>query len=207
MARLLVVRAHPLTSKVSNSMRLTDEFVRIYRETHPDDDITDLTLYNVAIPGIDLDLLNAWKQLRAGVPFVHLHEAEQNKATLFDHYTEQFLGASKIVVANPLWNLQVPTRLKAWIDTICVAGRTFRYNETGGAVGLVQNKRALHIQTAGGIFSSQDPASAYLRTVFGFIGVTDYQQITAEGMDHDPANAETIVDDAMRRVRELAASF
>jgi len=207
MAKLLVVRAHPLTSEVSNSMKLTDEFVRVYRDANPDDDVIDFNLYSVAIPEIDLDLLSGWKQLSAGTPFVHLHPSEQNKVTLFAQYTEQFLGADKVVVANPLWNLQVPTRLKAWIDTICVAGKTFEYTETGEAVGLVRGKKALHIQTAGGIFGGQDPACTYMRTMFEFVGVGDFHQITAEGMDHDPANADAIIADAMARVAQLAATF
>src|ERR1019366_3144760 len=123
MAKLLVVRAHPLTSEFSRSMQLADEFVRVYSQTHPDDDVLDLNLYNRAVPEIDLDLLSAWKKIGSGTPFAHLDQAEQLKATLFDGYTSQFLNVDKIVVANPLWNLNVPTRLKAWIDMIAVAGQ------------------------------------------------------------------------------------
>lgn len=207
MTKLLAVRAHPLTSESSRSMRLIDEFIRVYAESHPDDDIVELRLYDVAIPEIDLDLLNGWKKLRAGTPFVHLHEAEQNKVTLFDHYTSQFLDADKIVVANPLWNLQVPTRLKAWIDTVTVAGKTFRYNEKGEPVGLTEGKKALHIQAAGGVFASQDPASAYIKTIFTFLGVSDFHQVAAEGMDHDPARADDIIAAALADVASVARDF
>lgn len=207
MTRLLVVRAHPLDAGTSRTMRLTDEFVAGYRAAHPDHAVTDLHLYEVAIPEIDLDLLNGWRSLRAGTPFVHLDQVEQVKITLFNHYTEQFMEADKVVIANPLWNLQVPTRLKAWIDTVSVAGVTFKYNEAGEGVGLVRGKRALHIQTAGGVFNGQDPASAYVRTIFAFLGVEDFHEVHAEGMDHDPANADRIMDAASRRVAELAQQF
>jgi FMN-dependent NADH-azoreductase len=207
MAKLLVVRAHPLTAESSRSMQLTDEFVRVYRQTHPDDDVLDLNLYARAVPEIDLDLLSAWTKLGAGTPFVHLDEAEQLKLTLFDGYTSQFLNVDKVVVANPLWNLNVPTRLKAWIDTIAVAGQTFRYTQDGVAVGLVHGKRAVHIQTSGGVFGGLDPASLYIKTIFTFLGVEDFQQVFAEGMDHDPEHAAEIVGAAMDRVREVAASF
>lgn len=207
MAKLLVIRAHPLTSENSRSMRLTDEFVKTYKETHPDDDVLEQSLYNIAIPEIDLDLFSAWNKLREGVPFVRLHEAEQTKSTLFEGYTTQFLNMDKIVIANPLWNLQVPTRLKAWIDCICVAGKTFKYSETGEAVGLVTGKKALHIQTNGGVYNGQDPASQYVRTMLGFIGVTDFQAIAAEGMDHDPARAGEIMDAAFAEVRAAAETF
>lgn len=207
MSKLLVIRAHPLTSEASKSMRLGDEFLAAYTAAHPDDDIIDQNLYNVAIPEIDLDLFSAWGKLREGMPFVRLNEAEQNKITLFDGYTTQFLNMDKIVVVNPLWNLQVPTRLKAWIDCICVAGKTFKYNESGEAVGLVTGKKALHIQTAGGFFNSEDPASHYLRTMLGFIGIGDYQEVAAEGMDHDPVHADDIMAAAIAKVREVAATF
>ncbi|WP_075891021.1 FMN-dependent NADH-azoreductase [Actinomyces provencensis] len=207
MTRLLVVRAHPLDAGTSRTMRLTDEFVAAYRAAHPEDSVTDLHLYEVAIPEIDLDLLNGWHSLRSGTPFVHLDQVEQVKITLFNHYTEQFMESDKVVIANPLWNLQVPTRLKAWIDTISVAGVTFKYNASGEGVGLVRGKRALHIQTAGGVFNGQDPASAYVSTLFAFLGVDDFHEVHAEGMDHDPANADEIMATASRRVAELAREF
>ncbi len=207
MAKLLVVRAHPLTSEFSRSMQLTDEFVRVYAAAHPGDDVLDLNLYGRAVPEIDLDLLSAWKKLGSGVPFAHLDQPEQLTVTLFDGYTSQFLNVDKIVVANPLWNLNVPTRLKAWIDTIAVAGQTFRYTEDGIAIGLVRGKKAVHIQTSGGVFEGLDPASLYVRTIFTFLGVEDYQQIVAEGMDHDPEHAGEIVAAAIARVRAVAATF
>lgn len=207
MAKLLVVRAHPLTSEFSRSMQLTDEFVRVYVQTHPDDDVLELDLYDRAVPEIDLDLLSAWKKLGSGVPFAHLDQAEQIKVTLFDGYTSQFLNVDRIVVANPLWNLNVPTRLKAWIDTISVAGQTFRYTDDGVAVGLVHGKKAVHIQTSGGVFEGLDPASMYVKTIFTFLGVEDFQQVFAEGMDHDPEHAGEIVAAALARVREIAAGF
>ena len=207
MAKLLVVRAHPLTSEFSRSMQLTDEFVRAYAETHPGDDVLDLNLYDRAVPEIDLDLLSARQKLGSGVPFGHLDQREQLKVTLFDGYTSQFLNVDKIVVANPLWNLNVPTRLKAWIDTIAVAGQTFRYTEDGVAVGLVHGKRAVHIQTSGGVFEGLDPASLYVKTIFTFLGVEDFQQVFAEGMDHDPEHAGEIVAVALERVRDVAAAF
>ncbi len=207
MAKLLVVRAHPLTSEFSRSMQLTDEFVGAYGRSHPGDDVIDINLYNRAVPEIDIDLLSAWQKLGAGTPFAHLLSPEQMKATLFESYTTQFLNVDKVVVANPLWNLQVPTRLKAWIDTISVAGRTFTYTEDGVAMGLVRGKKAVHIQTSGGVFGGLDPASLYVRSIFTFLGVEDFTQITAEGMDHDPEHAGEIVAAAQARVAEVAAAF
>jgi len=207
MSRLLVVRAHPLNATSSRTMRLTDEFVRAYGAAHPDDEITQLPLFELAVPEIDLDLLNAWRELAAGTPFAHLTLNEQAKVTLFKGYTTQFMANDKIVIANPLWNLQVPTRLKAWLDTTCVADVSFRYNAAGEAEGLVHDKKALHIQTSGGNFAHLDPASVYVRSLLQFMGLTDLTDISAEGMDHDPDHAEDILDDAARRLVEFAKIF
>ncbi|RTE49220.1 NAD(P)H-dependent oxidoreductase [Actinobaculum sp. 352] len=207
MARVLIVRSHPLDARASRTMRLTAIFEEEYRKHHPKDEITNLNLYEVAIPEIDLDLLNGWNELGEGVPFIHLSIAEQAKITLFKHYTEQFVAADKVVIANPLWNLQVPTRLKAWIDTINVVGVTFRYNDDGTAISLVPGKKILHIQTAGGIFRGADPANQYLRTIFGFLGVQSFEEIVAEGMDFDPEHAEEIMNEAAERALLLGQSF
>lgn len=206
MERVLVIRAHPLESNQSRSMTMTDAFVEKYQELHPDAQIVQTRLYETAIPEIDLDMLTGWKELQGGEHFSHLTNAQQNKLTLFNGYTQRFLEADVVVIANPLWNLSVPTRLKAWIDTVVVAGKTFRYLDTGEAVGLVPGKKVVHLQASGGIFGAQDPACQYIRGVFGFLGC-DVTEVTAEGMDHEPHRAEEIMEDALRRVREAAESL
>lgn len=200
--KLLVVRAHPLTSDRSRSMQLADGFVAGFREAHPDALIEDINLYNAAVPEIDVDLLVGWETLRGGEPFVHLPEIQQAKLTLFEQYTRQFIGADVVVVANPLWNMSVPTRLKAWIDTVCRAGVTFKYNAEGRAVGLAGGKRVIHLQASGGYFGGKDPACTYLRAVFKFLGC-DYDELAAEGMDHDPERADEIMAEAIAQATQL----
>lgn len=201
--RTLIIRAHPFEANNSRSMELTDAFVEAFKEAHPDAQVQELRLYDVAIPEIDLDLLTGWSSLGAGEHFAHLSNAQQNKITLFNTYTQQFLDADVIMIANPLWNLSVPTRLKAWIDTVVVSGRTFRYNDQGEAEGLAQGKRVVHLQTSGGHFNAQDPACTYIKGVFTFLGC-EVDQIVAEGMDHAPDEADQIMSDATEKVRELA---
>src|SRR5690606_7412837 len=121
MAKVLIVRAHPQNKRVSRSMLVTDEFVKAYKQYHPEDEVEDINLYNMNVPEIDSDLLDAWDELAQGVPFYSLSDAKQHKVTLFNSLTEGFLQQDKIVIANPLWNLSIPTRLKAWFDTITVA--------------------------------------------------------------------------------------
>lgn len=158
------------------------------------------------MPEIDLDMMTGWERLRAGEHFSHLTGAQQNKLALFDQYTKQFQSADLVVMANPLWNLSVPARLKAWIDTVCRAGVTFRYTAEGEAEGLVTDKTVVHLQASGGHFGQQDPASLYIAGMFQFLGCTTHT-LAAEGMDHEPDRAEEIMEAALLRVRELARSL
>src|SRR5690606_7008056 len=157
MSKLLVVRAHPVIHKESRSMKVTDVFLESYKQHHPQDSVEEINVYNIQVPEIDSDLLNAWDELAQGTRFYALSASQQHKVTLFDSLTGGFLEHDKIVVANPLWNLSIPTRLKAWFDTITVAGKTFKYTEQG-SVGSVEGKKVLHIQANGGVYSGADPA-------------------------------------------------
>ena len=100
---------------------------------------------------------------------------------------------------------------KEWIDRILVAGRTFRYGETG-AVGLVGDKRVIVALARGGFYGAETPQAAaehaetYLRTVFGFIGVTNPEIIVAEGIAVGPEMRETALSGALRAVGELRAA-
>lgn len=204
--KLLVIRAHPLDATRSRSMRLVDAFLDGFREKYPDALVEDVNLYNAAVPEIDLDLITGWDALRNGEAFIHLTPAQQAKLTLFENYTMQFLSAEAIVVANPLWNLSIPTRLKAWIDTVCRAGVTFRYNDAGEAEGLAGGRTVVHLQASGGRFNGNDPACQYLRTMFAFLGC-DYHEVTAEGMDHEPDKADQIMAVALDKARNLGRSI
>lgn len=204
--RALIIRAHPLDPSKSRSMTMADAFVEELTAHRPDTVVDDVRLYETAVPEIDLDMMTGWERLRAGEHFSHLTGAQQNKLALFDQYTKQFQSADLVVIANPLWNLSVPTRLKAWIDTICRAGMTFRYTAEGEAEGLVTDKTVVHLQASGGHFGQQDPASLYIAGMFQFLGCTTHT-LAAEGMDHEPDRAAEIMEEALRRVRELARSL
>lgn len=207
MTHLLVVRAHPLDSELSRSMQVTDAFVKSYTESHPEDTIEDINLYDLAVPDIDRNLLQAWSELGKGTAFDELSEAKQQKVTLFNGYTNGFLHADKVVIANPLWNLNVPVRLKAWVDTITVAGKTFKYNEKGEAVGLAGDKKVLHIQANGGVYGGKDPANHYLKTILTYIGVRDFQELFVEGMDYAPDKAANIMAEGIEKATALGKTF
>lgn len=206
MSTLLAVKAHPLTEDASKSMKVFYAFLDSYKKSHPEDEIIILDLFNEDFPEIDLDIMSAWSALQAGKEFSSLSESQQKKLSRFNASTEQFLAADKVVIANGLWNLNIPTRLKSWFDTINVAGKTFRYTETG-PVPLTEGKKALHIQASGGVYGGQDFAAQYVKGMLNFVGIADVDQIFIEGADHHPEHTEQIIGDAVEKAETLAAQF
>lgn len=203
MANLLVVKAHPQSADNSRSVATQDVFIQAYKESHPTDTVTVLDIFAEEVPEIDGHLLNTWADAASQK---ELTTEQVATLTHFNELTEQFLDADKIVITNALWNLSVPTRLKAWIDTIVVKGKTFRYSETG-PVGLVPEKRLVHIQSNGGLYLGEEPASKYIETIFNFMGLTDIQHIFIEGVDHQPERAEEIIAEAKEKAIQIATSF
>lgn len=132
--------------------------------------------------------------------------------TAADAALEEFLAADVVVLGAPMYNFGIPSQLKAWIDRICVAGRTFRY-ETSGPVGLAGGKRIVIASTRGGLYAAGAGAALdfqepYLRKVFGFLGIDDVQLVRAEGLNLDEAHraqALAAARDAVAALRTLAA--
>lgn len=100
---------------------------------------------------------------------------------LSDRLIAELRHADRLVVVSPIYNFSIPASLKAWIDLICRARITFRYGESG-PVGLLTGKSAVVILTSGGtvVGGPVDFASAYLRHVLGFIGITDVALVAAD---------------------------
>lgn len=118
---------------------------------------------------------------------------------------DEFLAADVVVVGAPMYNFSIPSTLKAWIDRIAVAGRTFRYG-ANGPEGLAGGKRVVIVSARGGVYSA-GPAEAmdfqedYLRKVFGFLGVTDVEIVRAEGVNLSPENKQRAVAAAHAAIR------
>ena len=97
---------------------------------------------------------------------------------------QEFLDADVIVIGAPMYNFGIPSTLKAWIDRLAVAGKTFRYNDQGMAEGLAGGKQLIIASSRGGFHqtSGMDFQEPYLRQVFAFMGITDIEFVRAEGL-------------------------
>ena len=124
---------------------------------------------------------------------------------------EHFLSADAYLIASPMWNFSIPYALKYYIDCIVQPGYVFRYNELGQALPMVHGKRMVVAAARGGDYS---PGSAYhpydfqepyLRAIFGFIGITDIEFITAQPTDAGIELRDQAVAGALDHAKTLAA--
>lgn len=123
----------------------------------------------------------------------------------------EFLAADIVVLGAPMYNFSLPSQLKAWIDRILVAGKTFKYGAQGPE-GLAGNKRVIIAISRGGHYGADTPMAAfehvetYLRNVFGFIGVTSLEFIAADGVQLGPDHREKALAGALQAVTNLRAA-
>lgn len=209
--KVLYITANPKDVSQSYSLQVGQAFINEYRKLNPQDEIIEFDVYDIDIPLIDRDLLSAWDALSAGITFDLLTTEQKNKVTVFSQLTDQFVSADRYVFATPMWNLGVPAMFKAYLDTANVAGKTFKYTESG-PVGLLENKKALHIHASGGIYSTGpakpfEHSDSYVKSLMNFIGVKEYESIFVEGMALNPNNAEKIKQDSINLALELAKQF
>ena len=123
---------------------------------------------------------------------------------------DEFLAAETIVIGCPMYNFAIPSQLKAWIDRICVAGKTFHYT-ANGPEGLAGGRRVIIAASRGGLYGPGTPYQAfehqvtYLRAVFAFIGISDIVVIEAEGIALGPDKRDAAIAGALEAVGRLAA--
>jgi FMN-dependent NADH-azoreductase len=171
----------------SASRTVTREIVDRWRDAVPDLEVTYLDLASESPPH-----LSGGSLARADSS-----EAENNARMLTD-----FLEADVIVIGAPMYNFTVPTQLKAWIDRVLVAGKTFRYTASGPQ-GLAGGKRVIVAISRGGIYRENafgEHVEAYLRDVFTFVGITDLTFVRAEGLAISPESRQKGVDAALAAI-------
>ena len=138
-------------------------------------------------------------------PLNHLTLPEFADTSVLD----EFLSADTIIIGAPMYNFSVPSQLKAWIDRIAIAGKTFRYTAEG-PVGLAGDKRVIIALSRGGFYGPDSPAAGYehlktyLTAVFGFIGITP-EFVTADGIAIGPEQRAASVASALEEIERLAA--
>jgi FMN-dependent NADH-azoreductase len=124
---------------------------------------------------------------------------------------EEVVAADIIVIGAPMYNFSIPSQLKAWIDRVVVAGKTFRYGANGAEGLLSKNKKVFIASSRGNVYAPGSPAAAlehhesYLTGVLSFIGLTDVRIVRAEGLAFGAEAKEAAMSRARENIAAMAA--
>lgn len=198
MSKVLYIKANIKNEGESRTFKVSDSFVEEYKRNNPEDEIITLDLYKENIDFLRADDL--------GKLFGPKDEESKNNSIL--KYAYEFAAADKYIIAAPMWNLSFPAILKAYIDYVSVSGITFKYT-TEGPVGLLNNKKAVHIVSRGGAYdnSPYEMGDRYLRTILGFFGIKDIETIAIDNLDVIGVNVEEKVEEGIEKATSLAKKF
>lgn len=199
-----------ILSNGSVSRQLTAHIAHEWLAAHPDTQVDYLDLAVDTPNHLSADALG----FRMPPGTAELSDVQRQENAVSEALVSQFLAADVIVVGAPLYNFSIPSQLKAWIDRVAQAGRTFKYTDKGPQ-GLAGGKTVIVASSRGGVYSSSDGGRAmehqesYLQTVFGFFGITDVRFVRAEGVAMGEAAKAQALEDAtlqMRAAIQLAAN-
>ncbi|MGB2147980.1 MAG: FMN-dependent NADH-azoreductase [Cobetia amphilecti] len=175
---VLLVSASLFADK-GNSRALASSFVSALEASGQPFQLTHHDLVERDLPHLDGAEMQAW------MTPTDERSAEQRKlAALSDGFLAELRAADLLVVAAPLYNLGLPTQMKAWFDRVLRAGETFRYTEKG-PVGLLEGKQALVLAARGGMYAGteMDSQTPHLKSMLGLMGITDQHFVYAEGLN------------------------
>ena len=206
MSKVLVITASPRGER-SVSRKLTTDFAQLWAQHHPKETVLLRDVGHHPVPHVTEPwVVGAFAPADAQTP--------ESKAAIAvsDQLVEEFLAADRYIFGVPMYNLNIPSTFKAYIDQIVRAGKTFAMGPNGYE-GLVKGKKALFITSSGGSFPPGSPMGSYnfqepyLKAIFGFIGVTDVQFITADSMNQGDDASKISREKAESALKELAATW
>lgn len=186
----------------SVSRKLSAAAVAKLRATYPEANVTYRDLAAAPISHL------SGAYLAGQSPDVQHDQAMQEDIALGGKVLAEFLASDTVVIGVALYNFTVSSQLKAWVDRVLVAGKTFRYTETGPE-GLAGGKKVVLTVARGGFYGPGTPHQAfehaenYMRAVLGFIGITDPEVIVAEGIALGPEQREASLKAALDQIAAL----
>jgi FMN-dependent NADH-azoreductase len=202
--RLLHIISTP-RGLASNTVRVSNVLLEELHEKYDELSVKTLDLFTADLPSVAGRNIESKYMLMTGQA---LDESSQASWRNIEKNIEQFLEADVYLLTVPMWNFGIPYALKYYIDAIVQPGYLFRYDEEGRAHGLVKGKRMLCVTSRGADYSSGplqafDFVESYLRTIFGFVGITDITFFNAQPMDVSLEARKAAIKKAIREVRQF----
>lgn len=210
MSKLLYITANPKKDVTrSKGAQIGEAFLETFQKERPEVEIERMHLYDMDIARIDTDLLYARaKTSFMGYTLDQLSDAERERFTAMHALADRFIAADYYVFITPIWNLGAPGILKDFMDNMFLHSKTFVTTEEGPK-GLLTGRKAIHIQTRGGIYSTGpmvdfEMGDQYIRKALTFLGMDVMNTIVAEGLDHFPKQIPEIMEKAKAAAVEAA---
>ncbi|HDX9589359.1 FMN-dependent NADH-azoreductase [Bacillus multifaciens] len=208
MTTVLFVKANNRPADQAVSVKLYEAFLASYKESHPNDTVVELDLFNEELPYVGVDMINGTFKASRGLD---LTVEEAKAVAIADKYLDQFLAADKVVFGFPLWNLTIPAVLHTYIDYLNRAGKTFKYTPEG-PVGLIGDKKIAVLNASGGVYSEgpkaeMEMAVKYVVSMMGFFGAKDIEKVVIEGHYQFPDKTEEIIAAGLEKAVKVASTF
>ena len=185
MKKLLHIIATPRDASESRTLKVTKAFFGSFKESHPDWVIEEFDLFKEKLPELTVKRVDGKYVLLGGKDLTG--EFEKAWKEIIAHI-ERFLSADRYLITTPMWNFSIPYVLKHYIDIIIQPKYLFRYTDKG-VEGLAKGKKMVVITSRGGDYGPEsvarpyDAQEPYLRSIFGFVGISDITFINAQPMD------------------------
>ena len=200
MNKVLVIEGSP-RGVSSISRKVAAELLEQLKKTDPKIEVIHRDLSSDPVPHLSAETVTAFF-----TPPEQRSPELAKAIALSDQLVDELLGVDTLIISTPMWNFGVPSVVKAWIDHVSRAGRTFSFGPTG-LKGLVTGKKVYIVLASGSVFSdgpfqAMDFVAPYLRSVLGFLGMTDVSIIRAEGLN-DPKTLDTALEKTRQSLKKL----
>lgn len=204
MANTLFIKANNRSAEYSVSVRMYDTFLQSYKDTHPNDVIVEVDLYQEQLPYLDDSMIIGNYKSANGIA---LTPEEQATHTIVVQHLEQFLHADKIVIAFPLWNLTVPAILHSYLDYLHQPRKTFQYTDKG-LVGLLPHKKVALLNARGGVYiDGEEMAVNFVKKHLQVFGINNVTTIVIEGHHQYPDHSREIIEEGLQKTKQAAHLF
>ncbi|MFS8151307.1 FMN-dependent NADH-azoreductase [Vreelandella titanicae] len=198
----MTTRALVITSSIlaenGQSIALANRFTE-QASTRNDVNVTQRDVVKTSLPHLDISELGAWQ-----VAAAERTAEQQALAARSDELLAELRANDVLVIAVPMYNLGIPSQLKAWFDRVLRAGETFRYTENGPQ-GLVEGKRAIILAARGGQYAGTefDSQTPHLKAMLGLMGIKEVDVVYAEGLNLGEQQREAAIKEAFQAIDQL----
>jgi FMN-dependent NADH-azoreductase len=212
MEKLLYITANPKGLEKSKGLKIGEAFLESFYQVRPDVTIKKVDLFSLDFPQMDADLVSARGKLAGyGYTLDQLTDTEREKILKMHDLANDFISYDYFVFVSPMWNLNSPAILKAYIDNLFIAGKTFAHT-ANGPKGLLANKKAIHLQTRGGQYTGTpmealESGDRYLKIALRFLGIGVMDSVITEGFDINPQRVPEILAQGKENARLAAQEF